>query len=107
MKAEIDEIAAFQSFRDHLQTMTPISDALWSLMTSKAMRITTSKKGELLLEEGAVCRHIYFIYKGAFRFLYLKDEQEITTALFAEGVCMTHMKSLTTSPPSNRVAAKV
>ena len=67
----------------------------------KAMRITTSKKGELLLEEGAVCRHIYFIYKGAFRFLYLKDEQEITTALFAEGVCMTNMKSLTTSQPSN------
>ena len=60
-----------------------------------------AEKRQLLLEEGAVCRYIYFIYKGAFRFLYLKENEEVTTGLFTEGICMTNMKSLTTLQPSN------
>ena len=95
-----DEAAIFDAFKAHLQTMSPIADHLWSLLTA-AMVITSSKKGELLLEEGAVCKHIYFIYKGAFRFLYLKENEEVTTGLFTEGICMTNMKSLTTLQPSN------
>lgn len=99
MKQEFDDFAILEAFRVHLQTMTSISDRLWLLMTS-AMRITSSKKGELLLEEGATCKHIYFIYKGSFRFLYLKEDEEVTTGLFTEGICMTNMKSLTTLQPS-------
>jgi CRP-like cAMP-binding protein len=79
--------------------MTPVADHLWLLMTS-AMQISSYRKGELLLEEGAVCRHIYFVYKGSFRFLYLKENEEVTTGLFTEGICMTNMKSLTTLQPS-------
>ena len=87
------------AFRAHLQTMTPIADSLWLLMTT-SMQITSLKKGELLLEEGKVCKHIYFIYKGAFRFLFLKENEEVTTGLFTEGTCMTNMKSLTSLQPS-------
>ena len=59
------------------------------------------KKGEHLLKDGDICKHIYFIYKGSFRFLYLKENEEVTTGLFTEGTCMTNMKSLTTLQPSN------
>lgn len=65
------------------------------------MQISSPAKGDILLKEGTVCKHIYFIYKGSFRFLFLKDNEEVTTGLFTEGVCMTNMKSLTTLQPSN------
>lgn len=99
VKQEIDEQEIFEAFRQHLQTMAPVSDNLWSVMTA-SMRIAKVKKGELLLEEGAICRHIYFIFKGAFRFVHLKDIEEVTTGLFTEGVCMTNMKSLAMLQPS-------
>lgn len=99
LKEALDDIAILAAFRAHIQNMTPVSDELWLLLT-QAMQITTSPKGALLLEEGAVCKHIYFIYQGAFRFLYLKENEEVTTGLFTEGVCMTDMKSLTTLQPS-------
>ncbi len=100
MKQEIDDVAVYSAFKKHLRTVAPVSDDLWILMT-RAMRISAIKKGELLLEEGAVCKHIYYIYKGSFRFLYLKANEEVTTALYTEDVCMTNMKSLATSEPSN------
>lgn len=99
MKEHFDDTAIFEAFRAHLQSMTPVSDDLWLLLTS-AMQIASSRKGEILLEEGAVCRHIYFIFKGSFRFLHLKENEEVTTGLFTEGICMTNMKSLTTLQPS-------
>jgi CRP-like cAMP-binding protein len=99
LKEHFDDTAIFEAFRAHLQSMTPVSDDLWLLLTS-AMQIASSRKGEILLEEGAVCRHIYFIFKGSFRFLHLKENEEVTTGLFTEGICMTNMKSLTTLQPS-------
>src|SRR6188768_1865072 len=80
--------------------MTPVSDELWSLMCT-VMQIGASRKTEYLLKEGEICRHIYFIYKGAFRFLHLKEDEEVTTGLFTAGTCMTNMKSLTTLQPSS------
>ncbi len=36
------------------------------------------EKDEIILEEGKVCRHIYFVEDGLFRFYILKDGNEIT-----------------------------
>ena len=97
---DVDEVPVLLDFRAYIQSKVAIQDDLWQVMT-EAMKVVKVHKGERLLEKGVVCKHIYFIYKGAFRFLYLKDEEEITTALYTKGVCMTNMKSLATLQPSS------
>ena len=42
-------------------------------------------KGELLLEEGQVCEHIYFIKKGVVRGFIKEGKKEITTWITGEG----------------------
>ena len=42
-------------------------------------------KGELLLEEGQVCEHIYFIKKGVVRGFIKEGKKDITTWITAEG----------------------
>jgi len=42
-------------------------------------------KGELLLEEGQVCEHIYFIKKGVVRGFVKEGKREITTWITGEG----------------------
>jgi CRP-like cAMP-binding protein len=96
---EPGDSSIYSAFRHHIESMVPVSTPAWALLT-EAMKIVTIKKGDLLLKEGEVCKNIYFIYKGAFRFLYLKHDSEVTTALYADGVCMTDMKSLATKQPS-------
>lgn len=93
------ESSAFLAFRRYIESMAPIKDHDWHQL-SQAMKMVSIKKGVFLLREDEVCKHIYFIYQGAFRFLYLKEHEEITTALYAEGVCMSDMKSLVTKQPS-------
>lgn len=96
---EQDQSLIYAAFRQHIESMVPVSPTAWALLT-QAMKIITTTKGDLLLREGEICKNIYFIYNGVFRFLYLKNDEEVTTALYTEGVCMTDMKSLATKQPS-------
>lgn len=42
------------------------------------------RKGQLILEFGSVCNHIYFVNKGMIRIFYYKDGKEITEWLADE-----------------------
>src|SRR5215467_2848084 len=42
-------------------------------------------KGELLLEEGQICEHIYFIKKGVVRGFVKDGKKDVTTWITAEG----------------------
>lgn len=58
------------------------------------------RKNETLLEEGAYCRHLYFVVKGCLR-LFAYDGHHETTVLFApENWWMSDIESFTHNKPS-------
>ncbi|BDS10439.1 Crp/Fnr family transcriptional regulator [Aureispira anguillae] len=52
------------------------------------------KKGTILLEEGKICRKLYFIKEGTLRFYYLNEEgEDITHWFLLEGDFITEINS--------------
>ena len=59
-------------------------------------------KGKILLREGAICRHLYFIQKGCLRFYYNDEEGKDITHWFSfEGDFMTEVNSFYSQAPSD------
>lgn len=87
------------AYRAHVSSFTTVGDESWSLIEKIAVT-GQIKKGEFLLQEGKVCGHIDYIYRGALRAFSNKDGNEITTAIYLEDICITNMKSLSSGVPS-------
>jgi len=96
----IDESAIFIAYKDHVRSFASFKTETWELIES-ILEIHQFKKGEYSLEEGKICRHIDFIYKGSFRAFTNKDGEDITTGLHLENICLTNMKSLSAGTPSH------
>jgi CRP-like cAMP-binding protein len=62
----------------------PLSDGVVQFIKEHSYFVTFNK-GELLLEEGHVCEHIYFIKRGVVRGFIREGKREITTWITAEG----------------------
>ncbi len=62
----------------------PLSDGVVQFIKERSYFVSFNK-GELLLEEGQVCEHIYFIKKGVVRGFIREGKKEITTWITAEG----------------------
>ena len=57
-------------------------------------------KGEYLIEEGKVCRHLYFLEKGCLRGFYNLDGKEITHWFGFENDFVTSFHSFITQTPA-------
>ena len=62
----------------------PVSEGIVKFLKEHAYFVFFNK-GELLLEAGQVCEHIYFIRKGAVRGFIKEGKRDITTWITAEG----------------------
>ena len=83
-----------------IQHMTDLSDtdnALFNtVMSSKRL-----KKGEILLQEGSVCRAVYFVEQGYLRTYYNKEDGSIINLNFTfEGEFTSNLKSAISREPS-------
>ncbi len=87
-------------FKQFLQKLVPITDAEYA----KTIGLFTKQqlgKGEFLVRQDQVCRHIAFIIKGSFRIYYLNDKGEETTSCFCtENGFTTSYKSFIFQEPS-------
>ena len=72
------------------------------LATFKRMDV---KRGQLLLREGQVCRHIYYVAKGVIRCYTLEDGREINLHFYFEDEMASEFGSLTTENPSTKYLA--
>ncbi len=61
----------------------------------------TLKKKQFLIQEGAPCKFIAFIVKGAIRHYHIKDGEEKSCDLSLENTFITEFKSFNTGIPSN------
>lgn len=90
----------YDSYKKHIRSYASFKDETWDLIET-VLQVKQIGRGEYTVEEGKICRHIDFVYKGSFRSFSNKDGEDITTGLYLEGICITNMKSLSTNTPSH------
>lgn len=57
-------------------------------------------KGQMILSEGEVCKHIYYIERGLIRQFYFKKDKEVTEHLAVEGSIFMCIESLFKEEPT-------
>lgn len=65
------------------------------------LEIATTKtylKGDLLVKEGKVCNHIYYLQSGIARLFYNQKDKEVTSWFAIEGQIITSSSFITRSP---------
>lgn len=70
----------------------PLSEGIIKFLRQHAYPASFTK-GELLLEQGQVCEHIYFIKKGVVRGFIREGKRDITTWITAEGEMVSSILS--------------
>ncbi|MEM1328623.1 MAG: Crp/Fnr family transcriptional regulator [Bacteroidota bacterium] len=60
------------SLRAHINTYVPLSDSDWQQIEPHFHR-RTFNSGDYILEEGKICRHLYFLQKGLLHYFVMKD----------------------------------
>src|ERR1700744_2469947 len=76
-----------------LQLLYPVSPAVESYL-KEHVSIATVRKRKLLLKEGTLCEHIYFIVKGAIRGFVREGHRDITTWIVVENQLVSSIFSL-------------
>lgn len=90
----------YQILRNYLTQRIDVSDEQLTVFFGK-FKSKTTKRNEILLEAGDICRHMYFVNKGCLR-IYLIDEdgRESTRFLAPEGRFGTAFPSFILQEPS-------
>lgn len=90
----------YQLLREYLSRNITITDEQMSSLRD-IFKPKITKRNEILLEPGSICKHWYFVNKGCFR-VYLRDDQgrEATRYLINEGNFGTAFPSFILQEPS-------
>ncbi|SFF59622.1 Crp/Fnr family transcriptional regulator [Thermoflexibacter ruber] len=86
-------------FRKFIENYTTLSDSDWKV-TSACFEKRTIQKDEILLQEGKICRHLYFIESGLLRYYVNKDGNNITKYFTEAPYCFTSQVSFTAETPA-------
>jgi len=77
----------------------PLSPEVVAFLCERVISLSARKR-KLLLKEGTVCNHIYFIVKGAIRGFRREGQKDITTWIVIENELVTSIFSLDNPAPS-------
>ena len=86
-------------FRQFIQNYTSFTDADWQQIEPHLVRKEV-KREALILEEGKICRHLYFLESGLLRFFILKNGVEVTKYFTDVPYCFTSQKSFSAQIPA-------
>jgi CRP-like cAMP-binding protein len=90
----------YHQLKDHLSTLIHFTEDEWRILKSCYTPQLVAKK-DVLLQEGEVCRYVWFINKGCTRIFYInKEGEEITTDFLREGQFVTDFRSFITQAPA-------
>jgi CRP-like cAMP-binding protein len=87
------------SLLTHLRQYSRLSAEAEAAVAGCFNQVTLSRN-EYLLTEGRICRHLYFLEKGALRGYYNLEDKEITHWFGFENDFVTSFHSFTTGQPS-------
>src|SRR6187551_1317174 len=88
-----------QQLLAHISNYSPLSEAAQNVLQEHFEKVILAKN-EYLLNEGQVCRHLYFLEKGALRGFYNLDGKEITHWFGFEKDFVTSFHSFITREPA-------
>jgi CRP-like cAMP-binding protein len=86
-------------FRQELKKYVEFNEAEW-IVFSQHLDFRALKKKRLFAEPGIVCKDIGFIVKGAVRYYYIKDGEELTGYFSFENEYVSSYKSFLTQTPA-------
>ncbi len=90
----------FENFREYFKKRTKVDDETLEHICSHFSLIKT-KRNQILLMPGEVCKHYYFVNKGCLRLFGINQEGEEGTRYFAfEGAFGTALPSLINQEPA-------
>jgi CRP-like cAMP-binding protein len=82
-----------------LRYVHPLSPEVVAFLQKHVISLSVRKR-KLLLKEGTVCNHIYFVVKGAIRGFRREGQKDITTWIVIENELVTSIFSLDNPSPS-------
>lgn len=95
-------IAFVQRFKAAMNQLQPVSNETLEQFLAH-FELIEVKKSTILLREGEVCRHLYFILKGGIRcFMHDNQGREINLHFYFEDELVSEFKSLRLQKPSSR-----
>ena len=83
----------------HLKDIHSLSDELQDKLTEHFKQVVLPK-GEFLITEGRICRHLYFLEQGSLRGFYNQDGKEVTHWFGFEHDFVTSFHSFITQEPA-------
>lgn len=86
-------------FRSFLSHYASVPEADWKQVAACFER-KIFEKDETLLEEGKICRYLYFIESGLLRYFVWKDGKDLTKFFTEAPYCFTSQLSFTTEKPA-------
>lgn len=89
-----------KSIRKFVEQYEKIPDKDWELISAQ-FRKSELPKNYNLLEEGKICKNLYFLERGLLRFFVLKDGVEVTKFFTIAPYCFTSQASFNSKRPSN------
>lgn len=88
-----------QNLLKYIRSLTPFSDESWALL-QPALSEKKYRKNELMLQEGEVCRFLFYIDRGFCKSYYEIDGLVKNTGFFFENEIATNISSFGSGKPS-------
>ena len=87
------------AFRNTINRFEEVSDEAFTQLSS-TLQYRHFKKGEVIVREGQVCRHLFFIISGCIRSFSLEADKEVNVNFFFENEIVSDFYSLRHETPS-------
>lgn len=99
MKTQPAKLSASEPLLQALNYFHPLSTDISDFLKKHTYSLFVKKK-KLLLKSGLVCKHLYFIRKGAIRGFVRQGAKEVTTWITVENEIVTSIAGLNVQQPS-------
>lgn len=83
----------------YLNSFTKVPSSEWESIAS-CLEQRTYKKGEIILETGQICAHLFFMEEGLLRFFFNREGEEVSKFFTEAPYCFTVQSSFTNEIPS-------
>ncbi len=86
-------------YRSFIESYHRLTETEWASVEARLVR-RTLRKGEVLLEAGKICRHVWFIESGLMRYFVDRDGLYVSKFFTVAPYCFTSQRSFNTCSPS-------
>ena len=89
-----------KELRKFIERYEKISDVDWDIISAQFKRKELPKNFNIL-EQGQICKKLYFLESGLLRYFFLKEGNEVTKFFTIAPYCFTSQASFNSKKPAN------